>query len=533
MPVAHEIEALTQRRDRSGKRVKVLDCFTFFDELDHLRLRMAELSGVVDAFVLVEATHSHSGQLKPLYSERLPADALPPPATLIRHVADLSGFDGPDRWAREHAQRDALLEALQPLGCDPDDVILLSDADEIPRASAIPAVVEMVRRRHVAILEQRLYRFYLNNVTVAKDNLCGWSGPVAVRYADLLRATPSSYRNAWCGGGQLSRYASPRQRRVTVANAGWHFTYMGGARAVAYKRQHFAHTEGDDPTRARVPHDAASAEAGERWWEACHVYGQACVCGCTWQDLPQAYAAPSDGFSLADMDLPASMQRSGAAFAHWVRAPRTEPQFHGINDGDEVDVLVVRDRDDVAWLLTPAAARMLPGKLHVVDIRPGRHQRPDAHAAAEWSWIFFPSATPGRALNAFLARSGVETMRRWFPGARGPLPVLSRAEWRDAGGYDERLPAGEEWDLRLRLAERRGTPASWRRMRSFLQPAPRGSALWEAQLYATSVRPRTTSFSRPLPLSAAMEWRARIWRARERVALRQARAAWRTLVGRG
>ena len=42
------------------KRTKVIDCFTFYNELDMLTLRLNELSDFVDYFVLVESTHTHT-----------------------------------------------------------------------------------------------------------------------------------------------------------------------------------------------------------------------------------------------------------------------------------------------------------------------------------------------------------------------------------------------------------------------------------------------------------------------------------------
>ncbi len=49
---------------------RIFDCFTFFNELDILEARLQEMSPVVGAFVLVEATRTFQGALKPLhYSE--------------------------------------------------------------------------------------------------------------------------------------------------------------------------------------------------------------------------------------------------------------------------------------------------------------------------------------------------------------------------------------------------------------------------------------------------------------------------------
>src|SRR5437660_7612942 len=48
-------------------RPALFDCFMFFNELDLLEIRLIELNGLVDYFVLVEATRTHTGFPKPLY----------------------------------------------------------------------------------------------------------------------------------------------------------------------------------------------------------------------------------------------------------------------------------------------------------------------------------------------------------------------------------------------------------------------------------------------------------------------------------
>ena len=45
------------------------DCFTFFNELDILEIRLNEMAPVVDRFVLVEARKTFQGADKPLYFE--------------------------------------------------------------------------------------------------------------------------------------------------------------------------------------------------------------------------------------------------------------------------------------------------------------------------------------------------------------------------------------------------------------------------------------------------------------------------------
>jgi beta-1,4-mannosyl-glycoprotein beta-1,4-N-acetylglucosaminyltransferase len=43
---------------------KVIDCFTFYNELEILELKLEELYDVVDLFILVEAEKTHKGENK-------------------------------------------------------------------------------------------------------------------------------------------------------------------------------------------------------------------------------------------------------------------------------------------------------------------------------------------------------------------------------------------------------------------------------------------------------------------------------------
>lgn len=48
----------------------VYDCFPFFNELDVLEIRLNVLDEVVDKFVIVEMSKTHTGRDKPFYFEQ-------------------------------------------------------------------------------------------------------------------------------------------------------------------------------------------------------------------------------------------------------------------------------------------------------------------------------------------------------------------------------------------------------------------------------------------------------------------------------
>src|SRR5271156_187621 len=112
----------------------IYDCFTFFNELELLELRLNELAGVVVKFVLVEATKTFSNKPKPLHFQENRARFAAFENKII-HVVVEDAPDTSDAWVIERFQRNAIERGLR--GCKPDDWVLVSDLDEIPRATVV------------------------------------------------------------------------------------------------------------------------------------------------------------------------------------------------------------------------------------------------------------------------------------------------------------------------------------------------------------------------------------------------------------
>lgn len=50
---------------------KIYDCFLFYNELELLEIRLQEMSLAVDYFVLVEASETFKGKLKPFFLKKI------------------------------------------------------------------------------------------------------------------------------------------------------------------------------------------------------------------------------------------------------------------------------------------------------------------------------------------------------------------------------------------------------------------------------------------------------------------------------
>ena len=245
------------------------DTFPFFNELDLLELRLRELDPIVDFFVLVEATETHTGHPKPLYFRDNAARFAVFAPKIIHVVVDSWPSSATSSaWGRERFQRDAIRRGLT--AARPDDWILMGDVDEIPRAAAVleairlaeatppppawqrrallhPAVIWLLRkrlkRRHPAVwsFHQRPSAYYLNMIRDTPG-----AATRMVRYADLGK--PRDLRR-WGG--------------VPIPNGGWHFSCLGDVAAMQEKIRSFAHQEYNTPECLDPATIARQIEQGE------------------------------------------------------------------------------------------------------------------------------------------------------------------------------------------------------------------------------------------------------------------------------
>lgn len=217
---------------------EVYDCFTFFNELELLKLRFEELYDVVDHFVIVESPISFTGKKKPLFFAEN-QDQFEKYKDKIIHVVineypGLTGDPTHDHWWREECSRNGILEGLN--NCNDDDIIFISDLDEIPKASAVKEIqsyldrlnsIPFFKKRHrpfhgfVCTLEMRLFMYQLDF-----ENLKGWrDGSKAVPYWFLKTCSP------W----EIKLFHHKYSDMHLVQNAGWHFNTMGGKERSLFK----------------------------------------------------------------------------------------------------------------------------------------------------------------------------------------------------------------------------------------------------------------------------------------------------------
>lgn len=224
---------------------KVYDCFCFNNEFEVLKIRLHELWDSVDHFVLVESVETQRGTPKPLYFEEN-KQLFEQYLSKIIHIKITEKHPKMGMWQRENFQRDYIMQGLGTM--DPHDVVMISDLDEIPKASLLPEIFSRIQipeteekevrarrgrklvkrfcvkadyipdpaKQPALALEQEIYFFQLNRQTPSGDWMGGkWHGTIVTSGNYLRSTSPQKLRDL-------------RDVLPCIKQAGWHFTWMGG-----------------------------------------------------------------------------------------------------------------------------------------------------------------------------------------------------------------------------------------------------------------------------------------------------------------
>ena len=214
----------------------IYDCFMYFDEDLILDIRFNILDKYVDKFVVVEATRDHAGNAKKLNFDINKFSKFK--GKIIYHVVE----DIPEEvenykkgWSpnffRENFHRNAIENAIKD--CLPDDLIIISDADEIPNLERL----NKISIRKFALFSQKNFLYKLNLLN--EEN---WLGS-GICYKKYL-VSPQWLRNKrFLRRGFIRRIFFKTQ---IISNGGWHFSFLKSPEDIAKKIKAYSHGEHKD-----------------------------------------------------------------------------------------------------------------------------------------------------------------------------------------------------------------------------------------------------------------------------------------------
>lgn len=185
-----------------------------------LEFRLNELYDIVDFFVIVESTKTFTGNDKELFylTKKHLFDKFND--KIIHIIFDEESNINP--WINESNQRNFISKGVNQLPLNDDDIIIISDIDEIPDTETLTNL-KINRLTGVYSLEQDLYYYNLNCKSIHK-----WYHPKISNYETFKKFTPQEIRNL----------VTP-----IIENGGWHLSYFGDEEFIKNKINNFSHQE--------------------------------------------------------------------------------------------------------------------------------------------------------------------------------------------------------------------------------------------------------------------------------------------------
>ncbi len=235
----------------------IIDCFPFFNEIDLLKIRLELLDDIVDRVVLVESTRTFSLKKKKLYYNEnknlferynkkithIIVDDTPAlfnkiflrkPHQLFWLIKNGKSLSINPHHIDFH-QKNKIADGLKH--CEDEDVLILSDLDEIPNPNVFNNLSFLKNNKKGALMLKN-FCYFLNGKLYDKDNKeVVWLGPAILKFKDF-RSFHAERREAL---HSLDK-GKPNTFKI-IKDAGWHFGYLGGIKKVQYKIRSAAHTE--------------------------------------------------------------------------------------------------------------------------------------------------------------------------------------------------------------------------------------------------------------------------------------------------
>jgi beta-1,4-mannosyl-glycoprotein beta-1,4-N-acetylglucosaminyltransferase len=197
---------------------------------------MSILYNIVDYFIIVESKYTFVGNEKKLYYNEN-KDTLPfclYKDKIIHIILDSCPFTHPDfnnneQWKNEYYQRDSIKLGLDQINLNDNDLIFISDADEI----LDPNCLNKIKNNDICVnqiynLSQVMYYYNLNIVSTLEWNMA-YVCPYSI-YKNLNKSISEI---------RIHVYSNPTLNE----KCGWHLSYFGDKNFIYNKMLNFSHQE--------------------------------------------------------------------------------------------------------------------------------------------------------------------------------------------------------------------------------------------------------------------------------------------------
>ena len=230
--------------------MKIYDCFMFYDEELIIDLRLNIMNQFVDEFIVVESKFTHSGEKRgllfdinkyPNFKNKINYIVLENEPNNLEKIHDSDSDDKKNSkyimnaLRRENYQRNGIARGLTK--ANPDDLVLISDADEIPNLTNL----DLEKINNEIILFKQNFYYYKFNLKL-KD--IPWLGTKACKYK--LLKSPQWLRNIKDKKYPFWRldvlFSNKKYSNLKfIEDGGWHFSNMKTAADIEKKMKTYLH----------------------------------------------------------------------------------------------------------------------------------------------------------------------------------------------------------------------------------------------------------------------------------------------------
>jgi beta-1,4-mannosyl-glycoprotein beta-1,4-N-acetylglucosaminyltransferase len=230
--------------------MKIYDCFMFFDEEMLLDLRLNIMDKYVDKFVITEATYMHSGKRKKLQFDINKYKKFKHKIIYIKvenepeDLQEVNEYDTEDEKnskiidnakKREVYQINKAVDGLT--NADADDIIIISDLDEIPNLKEIN--LKEIKKKFI-FFKQKMYYYKFKLLYKSLT----WFGSKACKKKHLcspenLRSSKNKKYPFWRIDILFSKLK--HNNIYFFENGGWHFSNIKKPKELNTKMQNFLH----------------------------------------------------------------------------------------------------------------------------------------------------------------------------------------------------------------------------------------------------------------------------------------------------
>ncbi len=230
--------------------MRIFDCFMYFDEEIVLDTRLNYLDPYVDYFVIIESCYTHRGDKRELqfdikkyekFKDKIiykVYDKIPNKIEKVLENDDENTKSSKyimNALYRENGQRNFISEGINE--ANDEDIILVSDVDEIPKLSNID--IKRVSQKIILFKQDMFY--YKFNLKLPNIE---WTGTKGCKKKNLINAQ-------WLRNIKDRKYPFYRldtlfskNKYVSIKiinNGGWHFSNIKSAEEIEHKLKSYLH----------------------------------------------------------------------------------------------------------------------------------------------------------------------------------------------------------------------------------------------------------------------------------------------------